>query len=363
MNKLVALLLLVLFSGCISRNECVYNAPVDKNDGLRVSTLDEQQLNQAVFETINAQICEGVYGNVHSLLVIHNNHLVIEQYYNNWSPESLHFLASTTKSFNALLMGKAIELGKISSVNQTMLSFFPEYHLHEKDSLKARITIENLLTMTTGFDWDELSVPYSDPENKGAQMDQMDNWVMAALDLPMKNSPGTEYVYCGPASIILGEIIKRTTGLTILDFAREQLFGTLGINEYEWAAKNGIYDSSGGLSLKARDIAKYALLHLNNGNWEGKQIVSEQWMKQMFEPYIEINTPFYSCYQWRMVQLPGGMNVYFISGYGGQIIQFIPQLDMVVVVNADNRQIPNDKRVAMGKLMQELALMHPSDPY
>jgi len=186
---------------------------------------------------------------------------------------------------------------------------------------------------------------------------------MAALDLPMKNSPGTEYVYCGPASIILGEIIKRTTGLTILDFAREQLFGTLGINEYEWAAKNGIYDSSGGLSLKARDIAKYALLHLNNGNWEGKQIVSEQWMKQMFEPYIEINTPFYSCYQWRMVQLPGGMNVYFISGYGGQIIQFIPQLDMVVVVNADNRQIPNDKRVAMGKLMQELALMHPSDPY
>jgi CubicO group peptidase (beta-lactamase class C family) len=104
--------------------------------------------------------------------MIENNELVIEQYYNGWDRDRLHFLASTTKSFNSILIGIAIDQGKINNVNQKMLSFFPEYKTLEKDSRKQQITIRDLLTMTSGFKWYENSLPPNDLDNMGNQMEQ-----------------------------------------------------------------------------------------------------------------------------------------------------------------------------------------------
>jgi CubicO group peptidase (beta-lactamase class C family) len=288
-----------------------------------------------------------------------DNDLVIEQYYNDWKREQLHFLASNTKSFNSILIGIAIEQGKIRDVNQKMLSYFPDYEKNEKDSLKHKITIKNLLTMTSGFKWDEQSLPVDSPENMGVQMDKKDNWLKASLELPMDTVPGIKYVYCGPNDIILSEIIKKATGENIAEFAEKYLFKPLGIKKYEWADKNGIYDSGGGLKLKSRDIAKYGLLHLNRGKWKDTEIVSEKWMNETFAPYIEIKNPFYSCYQWQMVKTEFGFNAWFIPGNGGQIISIIPDLNMVVVINADNRNIPKNKREPIEYLMNELVKMHP----
>ena len=165
MKKIIVILVVLTFIGCTTRNDCSYQKPIDINDGLNVSTLEEHELDTIIFNKLNQDICEGKYGNVHSLLVIENNDLVIEQYYNDWKKDRLHILASNTKSFNSLLIGVAIEQGYIESVDQRMLEFFPEYENLKKDTLKNKITIKDLLTMTSGFQWDEQSLPVSDPNN------------------------------------------------------------------------------------------------------------------------------------------------------------------------------------------------------
>jgi CubicO group peptidase (beta-lactamase class C family) len=132
-----------------------------------------------------------------------------------------------------------------------------------------------------------------------------------------------------------------------------------GIDEYEWYQKNGVYDSGGGLKLRCRDIAKYGLLHLNKGKWNQAEIVSAEWIEQVLTPYIEIKDPFYGCYQWQMAKTNLGFNVWFIPGNGGQIINLIPALKMVIVVNADNRNISNNNRLPLQHLMQQIFRIHP----
>jgi CubicO group peptidase (beta-lactamase class C family) len=360
MRKILAGLLFFSFIGCNSENDCIYQKPKDIKDGLTVSTLEEHNLNKSVFDKINDDICEGKYGNIHSLLVIESNELVIEQYYNGWKRDRLHMLASNTKSFNSLLIGIAIEQGKIPDVNQKMLSYFPEYEANEKEPRKHLITIKDLLSMMSGFAWDEQSLPLTDPNNMGRQMDKADDWLKSSLELAMDTIPGTKYVYSGPNNIILSEIIKRATGQNIAEYAEEYLFEPLNIKEYNWLSKNGVYDSGGGLKLKPRDIAKYGLLHLNKGKWGDKTIVSEQWIKEIFHPYIEIKHPFYSCYQWQMAKTDLGFDVWFIPGNGGQIINIVPALNMVIVLNADNRKIPKEQReLQLDHLMQNIIRIHP----
>lgn len=359
MKKLVGILMIFSFIGCSTKNTCFYLKPIDINDGLNVSTLEEHKLDTAMFNKLNQDICNGKYGNLHSLLVIENSDLVIEQYYNEWEKRRLHVLASNTKSFNSLLIGVAIEKGYIKNVDQRMLDFFPDYENLKKDSLKNKITIKDLLTMTSGFQWDEQSLPLTDPNNMGRKMDLTDNWLKSALLLPMDTIPGTKYVYSGPNNIILGEIIKKSTGQNIAEFAEKYLFEPIGIKEYEWLSKNGIYDGGGGLKLKSRDIAKYGLLHLKKGKWIDTVIVSENWINEIFTPFIEIKSPFYSCYQWQLVKTEFGFNAWFIPGNGGQIINIIPDLDMVIVINADNRNVPLEKREPLECLVKDIAKLHP----
>jgi CubicO group peptidase (beta-lactamase class C family) len=360
MKKISGILILLGLMGCSTKNNCSYQKPIDTNDGLNVSTLEEHKLDTQVFNAFNQDICKGRYGNIHSLLVIEKNDLIIEQYYNGWERDELHFLASNTKSFNSLLIGIAIDQGYIKSVDQNMLDFFPEYENLKEDTLKNRITIKNLLTMTSGFKWDEQSLPLTDPDNMGRQMDLTDDWLKSALMLPMDTTPGTKYVYCGPNSTILGEIIKRSTGQNIAEFAERYLFEPIGIKEFYWGSKNGVYDTGGGLYLKSRDIAKYGLLHLNLGKWNDSIIVSKKWVEELSQPFIEIKHPFYSCYQWQMVKTEFGFNTWFIPGNGGQIINIIPELDMVIVINADNRQIPKDRRESLEYLIQYIIKIHPN---
>ena len=359
MKILIIYLLALNCLSCCSQNDCSYKKPADLDDGLNSSTIVEHNLDTTGFNKINQDICSGKYGNIHSLLVIENDDLVIEQYYNGWERDRLHILASNTKSFNSLLIGVAIEQGDIKSVNQRMLDFFPEYKVLKKDTLKNKITIKDLLTMTSGFMWDEHSLPYTDPNNMGRKMDQTDDWLKSSLELSMDTVPGTKFVYSAPDNIILSEIIKKSTGRNIAEFAEEYLFEHLGIKEYDWIVKNGVYDSGGGLKLKSRDIAKYGLLHLNKGKWKDKSIVSEKWIDESFSPYIEIDHPVYACYMWRMVKTEFDFNAWFIPGNGGQIINIIPELDMVVVINADNRNIPIEERLPLEYLVKDIATMHP----
>lgn len=359
MRFLIVVFIILGFTGCKEKMNCSYRVPEDKGDGLMVSTLAKHAFDSLRFTDVNADICQGKYGNVHSVLLLHKNELLVEQYYNGWDEDEMHFLASTTKSFSAILMGIAIQQGKIKNENEKMLDFFPDYSVLSSDTLKKRICIKNLLTNTSGFEWDEHAFAVDDPQNMGVQMDKKEDWLKESLELPMDTIPGTRYVYSGPNNIIVGEIIKRATGQNVAEFANENLFEPLGVKEYDWFFKNGVCDISGGLKLKVRDIAKYGLLHLNQGKWQGKQVVSSEWMEKIFEPYIEIKHPLYSCFQWRMVETEYGFNSWFIPGNGGQIINVVPELDLVIVINADNRRVRKGECIPLEYLLKALTELHP----
>ncbi len=359
MRQLIGILIIFSFISCKHQIDCSYKIPVGKNDGLKVSTLEKHNLERNTFEKVSKDICNGVYGNLHSILVIHQNELVIEQYYNGWDENQIHFLASVTKSFSPIITGIAIEQGKIKDENEKMLDFFPDYLSQLNDTLKEKITIKHLLTNTSGFKWDEVSLPVDDPNNMGYKMERADNLFKASIELPMETMPGTKYAYSGPNNIIIGEIIKTSTGQNMAEFTEANLFNPLGINDYKWFSKNGIYDVGGGLKLKSRDIAKYGLLHLNKGKWNNKQIVSSEWMDEIFKPYIKIKNSLYSCCQWQMVKTEYGFNSWFIPGNGGQIINVVPDLDLVIVINADNRRIPKEKRNSLEVLIKDLIKIHP----
>jgi CubicO group peptidase (beta-lactamase class C family) len=359
MKTLIPLLILFSLIGCNQKQDSSYKVPVENGDGLNVSTLNAHQFDAKAFEAISKDIYDGKYGKLHAVLMIHKGDLIAEQYYNGWKSEELHYMASTTKSFSAILTGIAIDKGKIEDVNQAMIAYFQDYPTLKTDSLKTRITIKNLLNNASGFAWDEQSLPVDNPNNMGVQMDKLEDWLNASLELPMETMPGTKYVYSGPNNIIVGEIIKRASGKNVEDFAAENLFKPLGITEYHWFVKNGICDLGGGLKLKCRDIAKYALMHLNKGKWKDKQVVSSEWIEETFEPRLVIKHPRYSCFQWQMVKTEYGFDSWYIPGNGGQIINVVPELDLVIVINADNKRISKNQRTPLEYLMKRLTEMHP----
>ena len=361
MRQISILLLILLITGCKNENNCIIQNPAELNDGLKVSTVEEHHIDTVLLSGLNSDICTGKYGKIHSLLIIKDGDLIVEQYYRKGKRDELHFLASVTKSFTAILTGIAIEKGYIDSLNQRMISFFPEYESNETDTLKHEITIEHLLTMTSGFEWDELSLPFSNPNNDGVRIDKMDDRLHGSLMLKMDTIPGSKYVYCGPNDIILGEIIKSTSKQNIAKFAEEHLFKILKIKEYEWYSKNGVYATAGGLRLKSRDMAKFGLLHLNEGTFGNTSVVSKNWIDETFTPYIEINKALFSGYQWRISTNKEGLLTYYIAGNGGQLILLAPDLNMVFVVTADNRNEPKPNRLPLKHLGERLLKIHPKN--
>lgn len=328
---------MLLCVGCQNEKGNIIQNPIDLDDGINISTAEKHDIDSLLLSELNTDIFNGNYGNIHSLLIMKDNELVVEQYYGDGDRDEEHFLASVTKGFTAILTGIAIEKGYIDSLSQPMLDYFPKYKTVETDQRKHKITIEHLLTMTSGFDWDEQTLPFSDPNNDGVKMDRLDNWLDASLLLKMDTIPGTKYVYCGPNDIILGEIIKVTTKLNISEFAKENLFEPLKITEYKWGSKNGIYDTGGGLHMKSRGMLKFGQLLLNDGKVGNTTVVSKDWVDKTFTPYIEMKKPLYMGYQWRNIHSDEGLLSYFISGNGGQIISLVPDLNIVFVVTADNR--------------------------
>jgi CubicO group peptidase (beta-lactamase class C family) len=175
------------------------------------NVLDEDILAELVNNIEN-----GDYGNIHSLIIIHNDSLALEKYFGEWERDMLHICASVTKSFTSALIGIAIDEGYISGLEEKLLNFFPEYDdIENLDERKESITLENVLTMTTGFAWDEISTPYFDNEgnpnleNDLVKMGESDDWIKHVLNLPMSNDPGTEWNYNSGGSHLLSGILKK----------------------------------------------------------------------------------------------------------------------------------------------------------
>jgi CubicO group peptidase (beta-lactamase class C family) len=206
-------------------------------------------------------------------------------YHPDWHPyyrgSDLHTLQSVTKGVTSIVIGIAIQRGELPDPGVAVLDYFEDYEIKHLDERKQRMTLEDVLTMRAGLEWDEWTYPVDDPRNSVTQLETSDDWIQFVLDLPMAHEPGEVFVYNSGTSQFLSVIVKEATGLHIDVYAEEHLFKPLGIRDHYWKrTPKGWPDTEGGLYLRAEDLAKIGYLVLHEGVWEGQQIVPQNgWTK------------------------------------------------------------------------------------
>ena len=271
-----------------------------------------------------------------SLLIQQNGQLLSERYYNGLSSNETTNIKSASKSIISLLVGIAIEKGYIESIDQTIAPYFEDYFAANPDSVKQNITIKDLLTMRSGLETTSF-------HNYGRWV-VSDNWVRFALDQPMEAQVGGDMVYSTGTSHLLSVVIAKATGMSTKSFAEKYLFEPMNIRVGGWDRDpQGYYMGGNNMALRPADMMKIGQMVLNDGIYNGKRIISEQWLRDSFKTYTRSNyNPYNYGYMWWKKPV-GDYQVHFAWGYGGQYIFMIPELDSVVVITGDLQQT-NDSR-------------------
>jgi CubicO group peptidase (beta-lactamase class C family) len=302
-------------------------------------------MNAALLDSLSARLEAGAHGQVHSLLIARHGRLVLERYYQGWSADDLHPLYSVTKSVTALLVGSARDRGADLDLDGRLLGFFPgEQRLANPSDWKDAITLADLLTMRAGFSWDESAAPYREPGNPTTQLAQSGDWIRFMLDLPMAEPPGTAFRYNSGCSVLIGAIVTVGTGERVTDFARARLFDPLGIKEWEWErGPDEVTNTGWGLSLRPRDLATIGQLVLDNGEWRGRRVVSEHWIRVMTTARVSVSRGFGYGYQWWLLPPQAGIGaVTFAWGWGDQFLFIVPALHLIVVTTGGNYATGDD---------------------
>jgi len=303
--------------------------PASATEEWPVSTPGKQGLDAGLLAQMVETIETEDY-DIDSVLVLRNGHLVLDAYFPPFAPDTKHIIHSCTKSVVSILIGIAIDQGYIDGVNQPVLSFFPDRTIAHLDEGKQAMTLEDLLTMSSGLACQD-SYLY---RWRGLQeMRASEDWVQHMLDLPMADPPGTRFEYCNGGSFLLSAILQETTGMSALAFAQEHLFGPLGIADVTWPANSaGINMGWGEMHLRPHDMAKIGQLYLDEGQWQGQQIVPADWVRVSTQAHIHAGTlsDDYG-YQWWVDE----QGYYVAIGYQGQFIYVVPEMDLVVVFTSE----------------------------
>lgn len=324
-----------------------YVEPILLDDKIEISKY--QTSNDSLFvHSIVAEIINGDYGRINSFLVLKNNKLICEEYFYGYTKTDLHQIESSTKSITSLLFGIAKDLGMLKDLNEPLYKIFPE-HVHLKKGDYKNITIYHLLTMTSGFKLDD---------NK---LFQTGNRIDYALKRELVNPVGEKFGYDGGNTEILGAIIMAKTGMDADKFAKKYLFTPLNIETYNWdiIKQNGFPCMAGSLQLKPRDMAKIGLMVLNNGKFDNKQIVSQNWIRESTteKTKTHIEGDNYG-YQWWDINLSSNGIDYktiWANGLGSQFIYIIPEINVVIVTTGFNYE--NDSWAISEGLKKHLHLL------
>jgi CubicO group peptidase (beta-lactamase class C family) len=300
-------------------------------EGWSTSTPEEQWMDSDQLEAMMAYVDEHNVA-LDSILVVRHGRLVFEEYGEGSLPGRAHELYSVTKSVTSMLVGIALDAGLIEGLDVPLTELLPHHTMANLDGRKERIRLEHLLTMSDGLDWNEHKYPYGDSRNPVRQMGSSPDILQFVLDQPMAREPGEAWAYNSGASILLGGIVEEATGRSVLDFAREALFDPLGIGHIYWSmGPGGHYATHGGLSMTPRDMARLGYLMLRNGTWDGKEIVSADWVARSTTAHYRVQGAHGYGYQWWI--LPEGQG-YRAHGLYDQNIIVLPEADMVVVATA-----------------------------
>ena len=304
------------------------------NSGWKV--LDEK-FNQEKVRLLNQKIAENSFREITGIVVIKNDKLLLEEYFNGYERDSLNDTRSVGKSFSSALMGIAVKDGYIKNENQPLSDFYDLKQFKNYSSKKDSVTIKSLLTMSSAFDGNDED---SDSPGNEENMYPTDNWVKFALDLPMTdNKIGKNWHYFTAGVVVTGDILDKSVPEGLEKYARKKLFQPLGITNYKWQFTPQQKPSlAGGLRMKALDFAKFGQLYKNDGIWNGKRILDKDWIEKSFTNYFSDNkeSEGYGYLFWRKVYKVGNKSYesYQSSGNGGNKIIVFKDIPVVIVITA-----------------------------
>lgn len=267
---------------------------------------------------------------LHSLLISRDDELLFERYYNGRSAEQPANLKSASKSIISALVGIAIARGDLASVDMRLVEFFPDYIDASRNADKADITIENLLTMQSGLET-------TSNRNYGKWV-LSEDWIGFALDQPLIAEPGTQMLYSTGSTHLLSAILTRATGMDTKRYAQQVLTTPLGYSMSYWSQDpQGIYFGGNDMELTPRQMLKFGQLYLNDGEYQGQQVIPADWVKASYQPHAVSprGQGRHYGYGWWLRDL-AGLQVPVAWGYGGQLIFVIKPLDMVIVATSDS---------------------------
>jgi hypothetical protein len=247
-----------------------------------------------------------------------------------WHPyyhgSSLHSMQSISKTVTSVIIGIAMERGDFKvPLDTPVLRYFEADKIKNLDDRKRRINLRHILTMSTGLDWNE--------EDDFTSMEASDDWVQYVIDKPMKAEPGEHFNYSSGNAMLLPYIFKKETGQDIEEYANKYLFQPLEMEHYWKRTPLGIVDSEGGLFLRSGDLAKIGYLYLNNGMWNGKRLVSADWVKQSLTPQIDTWDGMKYGYLWWLYSRKDSSKVIWMGlGLGGQRLMVLPGEQVIAVI-------------------------------
>jgi len=332
-----------------------YSKPQQTGDSLETGVMYNFGMDTTKIVQLTKLILADSFPDIHSLLILKQNKLIYENYfagddeivgqgsvgYINHTIDSLHDCRSVTKSFTSACIGIAIKKRFIKNVNEPIYPWFPEYAEYF-DSTKRKITIRDLLTMTSGLEWN--GTASSNSKNTESQMETSPNPIRFILSRPMAAEPGKQWNYSGGDAQLLGEILWKASGVKLDKFAQMNLFAPLGIKKYEWLTQiKDMPSAAWGLRLRSRDLANFGLLYINNGRWNNIQILDSSWVEQSLRPLVprskeKMTNLGYGLLFWTYSIVIGKdtLNISEAYGKGGQIISICKPLNLVVVFTSGN---------------------------
>src|SRR5438477_5263692 len=304
-----------------------------------------------ILDDITPAIGAGTYKQITSVIVARGDRVVYERYFDTVGAEALRNTRSATNTVTGMLFGATVDRGLLRAESPVLPFFKDRLPVANPDPRKKRITVEDFLTMSSLLECDDENQFSRGNEER---MYLVEDWVKFTLDLPIRGFPdwqpkpeqsphGRAWSYCTAGPTTLGELLQRATGQRVPDFAQAVLFKPLGIETVKWQYQPlGAAMTGGGLQLRSRDLLKLGQLYLNGGRWQGRQLISEAWVRRSVSPHANAREDTdYGYLWWLQTFHVGGRNIptYGMYGTGGNKVYVLPEQGVVVVVTTTNFRI------------------------
>lgn len=363
---LCCFLLLAISTSAIADEPGLRDSPQVRNDGWEVASLSDSGFDITKMRLFDRELEGAEFTNLHMVVVEYDGKLVYEKYlsgndqswgssigHRQFDHESLHDLRSISKSVTALLLGMALGENFKTELSRPIIDFFPELRTQIAAGAE-KITLEQVLTMSTGLEWNEMDVSYSNNNNDEIRMYYQSDPVTFVLNKPMRDEPGVDWYYNGGTTMLLAALVEKLSGKPFLEYAEEKLAIPLGIDKSKtewrglgiWRSQKTLPSAASGLRLRARDLARIGSLMLHNGKWQGRQVVPSGWVRASSQRHLEQTYSKWSSggvygygYHWWHGQFNGNSEDFSAVtgvGYGGQRLFVIAGKKLVVTVFAGN---------------------------